>query len=176
VNAPSIPLQTRWQAGANFLGDHVARTWRLYLLGILAMFSLQHFFALGFNGSDSLPEQVFLIKKWDRGNYRVGDYVAYRWHGDAPYPRGTIMVKIIGGIAGDEVTAIDRVFSVNGVVRGRAKEVSKKGIPLQIGPTGRIPGGQMYLYTTSKDSLDSRYDLVGWPNEAQVIGRAIPIL
>jgi conjugal transfer pilin signal peptidase TrbI len=98
--------------------------------------------------------------------------VAFRWPGGGPYPAGVTFVKVIAGIAGDEVTRADRDFFVNGAHVGEAKSVSREGAPLELGPTGVLPPGRYYVRAPHPDSLDSRYRLTGWISEEQIIGRA----
>ena len=98
--------------------------------------------------------------------------MAFRWQGGGPYPAGVTFVKIMAGMPGDTVTEADRQFFVNGIPVGTAKRLSRKGAPLDIGPTGSIPSGQYYVKAPHPDSLDSRYRLTGWISQSQIIGRA----
>ena len=40
---------------------------------------------------------------------------------------------------------------------------------------GVIPAGHYYVYAPHKDSLDSRYALVGWISEEEIIGRTFSL-
>ena len=100
------------------------------------------------------------------------------------------MVKIIGGVGGDTVGMTEgRGFTVtspgennvttmipgsNGTL-GIAKTVSRKGHPLEAGPVGVIPDGSYYVFAPHPDSLDSRYAIVGWIKESDLIGRTFAI-
>ena len=50
--------------------------------------------------------------------------------------------------------------------------MSRSGQPLAPGPTGTLPTGRFYVRAPHPDSLDSRYALLGWISESQIIGRA----
>ena len=150
--------------------DHVRRWGIAYALLIAGAALFQAHFAVGLNASASLPCGLFLIHKGELP--QRGQYVAFRWPGGGPYPAGATFVKLIAGMAGDEVTRADRDFFVNGTHVGEAKSVSREGAPLELGPTGVLPPGRYYVRAPHPDSLDSRYRLTGWISEEQIIGRA----
>ena len=102
----------------------------------------------------------------------AGDFVAFRWAGGGPYPAGVTFIKVLAGLPGDEVTRDAQGFHLNGVPVGVPKPVSRRGQPLEPGPTGRIPEGRYYVQAGHPDSLDSRYQLTGWIHASQIIGRA----
>lgn len=101
-----------------------------------------------------------------------GDFVAFHWAGGGPYPAGVTFIKVLAGMPGDEVTRDAQGFHLNGVPMGVPKPVSRRGQPLEPGPTGRIPEGLYYVRAGHPDSLDSRYQLTGWIHASQIIGRA----
>jgi len=140
------------------------------LLLILAALLFRSCFTFGLNASPSLPHTLYLIHKGATAEH--GEYVAFRWHGGGPYPAGVTFVKIVAGMPGDTVNEVDRQFFVNDIPVGTAKRLSRKGAPLDIGPTGSIPSGQFYVKAPHPDSLDSRYRLTGWITQSQIIGRA----
>jgi len=147
------------------------RRWAIaWLLAIIAAGLFQTHYAFGLNASPSLPQRLFLIHKGERP--QLGQYVAFRWPGGGPYPAGVTFVKMIVGMAGDRITRVGREFFVNGTAVGRAKTVSRRGVPLEPGPTGVLPAGRYYVRAPHPDSLDSRYRLTGWVLQAQIIGRA----
>lgn len=148
----------------------------LWLIVLWVMFGRSYL--LSFNLSDSLSGRVFLIQKGVRPIRN--DFVAFQHRGGGPYAPGTRMLKLVSGVAGDEVTARDSGsgsmdYFVDGIQVGQAKPRTKTGDSLLPGPTGRIPGGHYYVSAPNPDSLDSRYALVGWVDERFVIGRAIRI-
>lgn len=163
-----IPLFLAW----------LQKAW-MFLVAFLAILILwSTFFTIGINVSESLPQKVFLVLKQSKSVGR-GDFVAFKWQGDKPYPKGLTFVKIVEGVAGDEVVEAGREFSINGKPMGRAKDAgsvgSMAGVPLELGPTGKIPQGMLYVRGTAKDSLDSRYKLVGWVPPEDIVGKAIPL-
>lgn len=163
-----IPLFLAW----------LQKSWGYLAAFLVILIVWSRFFTIGINVSESLPQKVFLVLKQSKTVGR-GDYVAFRWQGDRPYPRGLTFVKLVEGVAGDQVSQADRVFTVNGKPMGRAKEVGSvgnmAGVPLDLGPVGTIPEGMLYVRGTARDSLDSRYKLVGWVPPDDIIGRAIPL-
>jgi len=154
--------------------DRLTRHLRLwgvpYLLAAMLAVWFNAHYTLGLNATDSLPQRLFLIERGVQPHR--GDYVAFRWQGGGPYPAGTTFVKIVAGVPGDVVTRVDGVYFVNGQPMGRAKSVSRQGLPLQPGPTGTVPAGFYYVRAPHPDSLDSRYALTGWVSKSQMIGRA----
>ena len=149
---------------------HLRRWVIVYLLLMVAAVTFQAHFTLGLNASPSLPHRFFLIHKGE--SPQRGEYVAFRWHGGGPYPAGVTFVKVIAGMAGDDVTREDLDYYVNGSFVGKAKAVSRQGVALEPGPTGVVPAGRYYVQAAHPDSLDSRYRLTGWISETQIIGRA----
>src|ERR1039458_9593862 len=119
------------------LGNHLRRWGCAYLLLLLGAALFQAHFAFGLNASPSLPQRLFLIHKGELP--QRGQYVAFRWPGGGPYPAGVTFVKVIAGMAGDSVTRVDRDFFVNGQHVGQAKSASRRGEPLELGPTGVLP-------------------------------------
>jgi conjugal transfer pilin signal peptidase TrbI len=160
------------------MGAWLRRFWWTLALFALGLFVFQHYFLITINASQSLPQKVFLVLKQEKA-VRAGDYVAFVWKGELPYPRGIGFVKQVAGVQGDEVTEVNREFFVNGQSVGRAKERADLGVvrnkDLKLGPTGVIPAHRFYVRASHLDSLDSRYAMVGWVKEETVIGRAIPL-
>jgi conjugal transfer pilin signal peptidase TrbI len=169
------------------------RHWKAYTLPLAGVCLLSLFIRIDINYTESLPHHVFVtVKGWTSGLKR-GDYVAYRFPTEnpvSPYRKGARMVKIVGGVAGDEVQMDNaRVFSIvrpgdeadtffaimGGHGMGIAKEVSRRGLPLEPGPVGIIPEGAIYIFTPHQDSLDSRYAMVGWIQEKDIIGRTFAL-
>ena len=120
--------------------------------------------------SHSLPGTLYVIHK--HSNFQRGDLAAYRWHGGASYPRGTIFIKQVAGLPGDTVKRVDRAFWVNERAIGVAKPTSKAGRPLLPAAVGVIPPGNYFMATPSPDSLDSRYAVSGNIPLTDIIGKA----
>lgn len=150
------------------------------ILGAVSVFSIQVFndnYVLGLNTTKSLPGTLFIIDRYEtphRGDF-VGFY--YKGHKDY-YPRGTIFVKIMSGVPGDEVKVQEGdclEYIVNEKNYGCIQEHSSFGKPLSIGPVGIIPKHYYAVQGTHVDSFDSRYGEVGWINEQSTIGKAYRI-
>ena len=165
-------------ARARRLSIDVARSiwkWRwAWAIGVGALMAFKAFFMLSIIISPSLPEHAFLVHKREHVLSR-GDYVSFVWRGQKYFPSGMPFTKIVMGVPGDVVTFVDREVHINGKPISKAKFRSKKGDPLELGPTGVIPPGMYYVHATHPDSLDSRYAVTGWIRADQVIGRAYPI-
>lgn len=127
------------------------------------------------NATGSLGNWAFIVKKGVIPT-KVGEYIAFMPPVN-PYYNNKPFIKIIGGVAGEEVNADEnRVFSVSGRLIGKAKDVSVTGDALLPGPTGIIPEHHYFVYSPKKDSYDSRYHQIGWISEDRVVGTAIPVL
>ncbi len=160
------------------LHDHVARHAPVYLWLLVGVAAFGRWFALTLNVSDSLPGTVFLVQKGTKPD--KGQLAAFRYAGSGPYERGALFLKQMLGVPGSLVIGMDigsgyRDYFVDGQYAGRAKPRSKTGILLDHGPSGVIPAGHYYMAAPNPDSLDSRYALVGWVSEDQIVGRAFRI-
>lgn len=181
------PIVSRWWA----------RWWPAAVCFLGVLLAWNHYFTLVFNASTSLPFRGFIVLKQERNVHR-GDFAAFPWERDRPYPRGLSFVKQVAGVPGDEVImTADRRFFVRSqpsstsdipgstesktpVLRavGKAKTHGSvgnmAGVPLEAGFTGVIPPGYLYMYAWAPDSLDSRYALLGLVRQDKIIGRAVP--
>lgn len=155
---------------------HIVRSLALYLWGLVVMVGFGRVFSFAINLSDSLDGRVYLIEK---GRQPVpGDYAAFLFAGNYPFPHGTRLLKQIAGQAGAQVTAASRRddgldYFVDGRFVGTAKPRAKAGYMLSPGPTGTIPPKHYYMRAPHPDSFDSRYALLGWVPQELIIGRAI---
>ena len=127
------------------------------------------------NETDSLPNWAFIADQARRDPKR-GELVVFVAPPNPFYPPGMAFGKIVGGVPGDLVERHGRAFYVNGRFIGLAKARAQDGRVVAPGPVGRIPPGRYFVYTPSKDSLDSRYDLVGWAPRQRILGLATPVL
>lgn len=155
--------------------SHLSRRAHVYLWLLAAMVALSRYFTISINVSDSLPGTLFLVQKGSKP--RKGDLTAFRYTGGGPYERGALFLKRMVGIPGSSVVVKDagggyHDYFVDGWFAGRAKPLSKNGMPLRPGPEGIIPAGRYYMAAPNPDSLDSRYALVGWVADEQIVGRA----
>ena len=165
----------------------IARYPRLALragLGLAALafsatsqFSARH--ALLINASPSLPYWAIWLDR-DAVPQR-GDLILFdpppsalltRHFGAKPKPFG----KRVYGVGGDVVSVQGRTFFVNGHAVAVAKEVSRFGEPLALGPTGIIPKACYFAATQHKDSFDSRYAAIGWICRARMLGTGSGLL
>lgn len=85
-------------------------------------------YMLAFNLTESLPGTVFVICKDTFPD--SGEFVAFRWERNWPYPKGSIFVKRLVGLPGSRVTTQGRDFYVDGRAVGQAKERARTGEPL----------------------------------------------
>jgi len=157
---------------------HLSRRLPAYLWLLVVIVAFGRYFTISINVSDSLPGTIFLVQKSVKPE--KGDLAAFRYAGGGPYERDTLFLKRMAGIPGSTVTARDaggdyRDYFVDGQFVGRAKPLSKTGMPLKPGPEGIIPPGRYYMAAPNPDSLDSRYALVGWVDHEQLVGRALRI-
>ena len=143
------------------------------LLVCAAAWASTLWFSVTLNMSHSLPGTLYVINK--HSDVQRGDLAAYRWHGGAGYPRGTIFIKQVAGLPGDTVRRVDRAFWVDERVIGVAKPTSKAGRPLLPAAAGVIAPGDYFMATPSPDSLDSRYAVSGNIPLIDIIGKAYEI-
>jgi conjugal transfer pilin signal peptidase TrbI len=167
--ALSVPQRAMWLWRA--LSVYFSRHWKNWAIGVLCLLLFNAMFKVGINVTESLPQKVFIVTKFNHHVER-GDYMSFVWHGTAHYRKGFNFVKIVRGVPGDTVSFIGRDVYVNGQFVAQAKPKSLKGEPLELGPSGVIPLGKYFVYATNKDSLDSRYALTGWIDEKNIIGKA----
>ena len=157
------------------LARAIGARWAWWAVPLAVATVTSRYVAISINVTESLPERVFVVLKQST-SFQRGDYLVFRHPGGGPYPAGAPFVKKVAGVAGDLVEVRGRDFYVNGQLIGRAKETSKSGFPLLLGPTGVIAPGAYFVYTPHPDSFDSRYALTGWIGGERIIGRAVPIL
>lgn len=181
-----VPIVAQWWS----------KWWGAAVAFVVVLFGTAHYVTFAMNVTDSLPQKLFMVMKQENG-VRRGDFVAFPWPRDLVYPKGIGFIKQVAGLPGDTVVVNDnREFKVirrrslseaiPGSIQepleksvGRAKTHGErgnmKGVPLELGFTGVIPDGYIYVYAWSKDSLDSRYAILGLVRQDEVIGRAIPL-
>lgn len=131
------------------------------------------------NATDSLPNWAFLIEN-DRTPER-GQYVFFNPPRSALVARHfgaepSMFGKIVYGAPGDVVTRRGRTFYVEGRPVAVAKERSKDGEPLALGPTGTLPPGCYFVGTPHRDGFDSRYGEIGWICRERLVGVGTAIL
>lgn len=176
-DVPSLAdVSERTKAFAVLLWAHLRAQWVAYvaLWGLWIVGSANYL--VGFNETASLPQTMFIVHKNElpvKGHY-VAFHVPPAAAKNFSNPKA-ILTKIVVGMTGDKVTVKDRVVHVNGVAVGFAKTVSKKGEPLSPIADTVVGHGQYYVMGLHKDSLDSRYTIVGLVPVESVVGRAYPL-
>jgi conjugal transfer pilin signal peptidase TrbI len=123
------------------------------------------------NKSVSLPQKWFLIAK--KQIPQKGHIFAFRAKDNGAYKSEEIFIKIVGGVAKDQIYVQKRNFYINDQFIGIAKSTSLKGRPLSMSRSGIIPKNNFFAYTSHKDSYDSRYKQIGLINAKDIIGTAI---
>jgi len=146
-------------------------------LNSLSAFARDH--ALMINISPSLPYWAIWLDR--SATPKRGDIILFdpppsqlleKHFGKEPKPFG----KHVMGVAGDRVTENKRIFYVNGKAVATAKTHSKRGEPLELGPTGIIPPGCVFVATPHIDGFDSRYAAIGWICRQRIFGVGRSIL
>ena len=155
------------------MSKNIKATIAILILSAVLAVIINFKYAIMINATGSLGNWAFLIEKGVIPQEK-GKYIAFIPPSNPYYTK--TFIKIIGGVSGDEVTQQDRIYYVNGTRIGKAKEVSLKGEPLDMGPVGAIPEDHYFVYTPMKDSYDSRYKTIGWIPKGLVVGTAYPIL
>lgn len=175
----------------SMLLTHYKKYWKYYSIPVAGLLLIQTVIRIDINYTDSLPNTAFITVKGWKSGLKAGDYVAYRYPSDDPvslFRKGDHMVKIIAGVGGDLIKREDAGnYSIHraddseafkqlgGHNVGVPKPYSKSGRPLTPSAVGIIPEGKYYVFAPHKDSLDSRYAVVGLIGEDAFIGKTFPI-
>lgn len=171
---PMCELQHRVRSFANLLLSHLRTWWPAWLLLAASLFSFGHYCELALNRSSSLPFNAFAVV---RGSVPSrGDYAAFRIGMSRPeFPSRVIFTKLVAGVPGDVVSVRDRTVFVNGVPVGQALFRSANWPSLKPIQPGLIPPRTFFLVGLARDSLDSRYSVIGLVGQDELVGRAIPL-
>ena len=155
------------------LKDHWERCWTgwaAFALMLLALNLWDRYYQFNIAFDRSLDVNAAILK---RGTLPAkGDLVGFKLYGDHPLAKGRPYMKKVVGVQGDVVTWKGREVFINGEPFGVAKEYSRKGEKLALGFSGVIPAGHVFVVGTHKDSLDSRYALMGLVKHEHFIGKA----
>jgi len=144
-----------------------------FLLPAVAIMLIQSKFTILINTSASLPKALFLLSKDSLPN-KQGDYIVYRLPGNKRFDEQKF-IKLVGGIAGQEVVVKGTAYYIEGNHLGSAKDSDAVGILVEQQPAGIIPPGHYFAYTLHKDSYDSKYKEVGFISSNNVLGTAYAI-
>jgi conjugal transfer pilin signal peptidase TrbI len=145
-----------------------------YIVGLFSfalLFNL--YFGFAVNLTNSLPYKLFVINKISTPS--VGHYISFKAPLESGLPADTIITKKVLAGPGDIVNIKNNDFYINNKWVARAKTLSLKGEPLVLGPEGKLEQGQYYVSGQHPDSLDSRYQKMGWINNEQIVAVAYPI-
>lgn len=150
-------------------------TLSLYYISVLIVVTIvfNAFFGFAVNVSNSLPYKVFLIDKISTPS--VGNYISFKAPLNTGFPEDIIMTKQILAGPGDLVSKKDANFYINHKWVSKAKYYSRDGEALILGPEGKLKQNQYYVGAPHPDSLDSRYQKMGWIHREQIIAVAYPI-
>lgn len=145
------------------------------VLAYKASVDLSQKYKIGVNKTNSLSNWGYVI---DRTNHDVqrGSLIEFVVPDNEYYPRGASFVKRVSGVPGDVVERRDNEVFVNGDFVGIAKSHDQKGKPVEAGPLGEIPAGHVFVTGDHKDSLDSRYAVIGFIPANRILGVGEPIL
>lgn len=131
--------------------------------------------SFGFNETESLPFWAFSVDK-DIKTPKRGDYFQFYCPPNPYYPANSLFVKHVLGVPGDVVTIKGREFFINGHSVGVAKTHSQSGQVAVMSQGGVIPEGHYFMSAPNKDSLDSRYAVIGLIDQKRLIGKAQPVM
>ena len=156
---------------------HIRKWSFLYLvvLPFLIMYGTNHRIGI-FKGGDGYGK-VYILANGEMPT-KNDEPVAFRWvdaQKQTQFPSGVTFLKLAAGLPGDNVIQRQDGVSV-GHWTLQPKEFSKKGMRLQANRfAGEIPTGHYFMVGTHKDSLDSRYEMVGLIPAHRIVGRAYEI-
>lgn len=143
----------------------------LLCVGILFVIWAYRHYTIVINISSSLPQRIFWVNKGQLPS--LGQHVLFK--NPIKYSEHNTMIKIVGGMIGDIVEIHGEQISVRGKLIGIIKKRSLKGELLNPGPQGQIKAKQLFVYGLHPDSLDSRYQRIGWIKYEDIVGTAYPI-
>lgn len=119
-------------------------------------------------------KHVFL--RLDPKTVEVGDYVVFpaKTHLVDQCRQGCLLLKKVVCGPRQRLEVKGRDFFCDGKYLGRAKEKSKKGLPVEpFSWEGEIPEGKFFVMGEHEDSYDSRY--FGFIDSRAVVARAVPL-
>ncbi|MEM5853944.1 MAG: signal peptidase I [Candidatus Aenigmatarchaeota archaeon] len=127
-----------------------------------------------FTTSPSLKHRFFYVDL-RRKEPKRGEYIAFWLYPDKIISEKQRSIKEVVCFPGDVLEVRGRDYYCNGVYLGRAKERSKKGIPVDnFKWNGVIPDGMYFVMGVHPDSYDSRY--YGFVSKERIIGVGKPLL
>jgi len=190
LNLPQKRQRLPWREYLAVCISHYKSYWKSYTVPLVVLIAMTLFIRVDVNYTHSLPDHVFITVKGWKSGLGPGDYVAYKFPTEnpaSPFRKGDHMVKLVLGTHGDVVKVDpernvsihrggDRFAPFLGASQvGKAKPVSKAGKPLEAIAPGIVPESRFFVFAPHPDSLDSRYAMVGFISEDDIIGRTFPI-
>jgi conjugal transfer pilin signal peptidase TrbI len=127
------------------------------------------------NLTESLPNWAFIIDLHDRTPTR-GELVAFAPPPNRWFDQGAVFAKRVAGVPGDTVVRRGGRFWINGRYVGAAKPRDRGGRAVKPSGEGVLPAGRYFVVTDHPDSLDSRYEAIGWIDQGRILGVARPVL
>lgn len=162
-------METSSTGRRRFLG----MAWGILITVAALLFWLSRYYGLAINLSDSIPYRILWLQKGVLPH--KGEWMSFVAPNNGVYPQNLSFTKQVVGIAGDFVRIDNRRFWINGQPIALAKETSKTGVPLALGPAGTIPPQHYFAWAPHPDSFDSRYHNIGWVDASQILGTATPL-
>lgn len=130
--------------------------------------------SIGINPTASQPHRMFVVLHGRP--FGRDDLVAFQFSGSRYYPAGTVFVKAVKGLPGDQLEIRqDRTVRLNDAAMNAVRATDSRGRAVE--PflfEGAIPSDRYFLYSAAPNSYDSRY--YGLIAKSQIIGRAVPLL
>lgn len=126
------------------------------------------------NYTHSLPQKIFIVDKKDN-DLHVGNYVAFRSYGLPNISNNHRILKVIKGVAGDQITVKDNYVLINN--NPIAKIYYKMAFWGKINPIEStvIPKDCYFMSGIATTSFDSRYKEFGLICKKLIVGRAYPL-
>ena len=171
-------LVARWVFFRALFLAWLKRRWFWVVVPSAAVVLAGQFVSFGANITQSLPQHVFLVLKYDK-QVNPGDYAVFIPPRSVFHRDGDALVKIVAGVAGDVIAFDGQELLLNGASMGLLKPQSTRGthagVTLTGIPQGVIPPGHFFMHAPHPDSLDSRYTAVGLIAQERIVGRALPL-
>lgn len=130
--------------------------------------------AIWYAATDSLPYKIYWMVKYRQYIPEKHQMIAIYGH-DTKYKHQAKFIKIVGGVAGDQINLLDDQIWINDQLIGKLKNHTIDHQTLTKIQSQKIPAGWVFVYATHKDSFDSRYQEFGLVNIRQVIGKVKPL-
>ena len=159
----------------NFSRRHKPK-WRLGF-GLMALAAVLFFFVsstrIVLNGSHSLPHNGYVMFTWPLVISRGGYIAAVPPEHYREALADLVMVKRVVGLPGDQIRHEDGALCIRETCFEPMKVGERIFAPLTA--EGTIPPDQYAAFADAPDSLDSRYETVGFFSRSQIAAAGWPI-